>query len=74
MSKGVKSDLDLSFAKVDLEDARLLLSKAQNDLDAAFAQLSNLLGLRESRAYHLVKEPIPPGSRDSTWPTSSSRP
>ncbi len=60
VSKGVKSDLDLSFAKVNLEDARLLLSKAQNDLDAAFAQLSNLLGLRESRAYHLVEEPMPP--------------
>src|SRR5689334_20335823 len=44
-SNKLRSDLDLSFAKVNFEDAQLLLSKAQNDLDAAFAQLSSLLGL-----------------------------
>jgi outer membrane protein len=55
----LKSDLDVSFARVNVEDARLLVSKAQNDLDAAFAQLSNLLGLRESQRYHLVEEPLP---------------
>src|ERR1039457_3857223 len=31
----MKSELDLSFAKVNLEDGKLLLSKAQNDLQAA---------------------------------------
>jgi outer membrane protein len=55
----LKSDLDVSFARVNVEDARLLLSKAQNDLDAAFAQLSDLLGLREAQRYRLVEEPLP---------------
>lgn len=55
----LRSDLDVSFAKVNLEDARLLLSKAQNDLDAAFTQLSALMGLREPKSYRLAEEPPP---------------
>ena len=60
-SNKLRSELDVSFAKVNVEDARLLLVKAQNDLDAGFAQLSNLLGLRQSKAYNLIEEPLPPG-------------
>jgi len=45
---------------VNVEEAQLLLSKAQNDLNASFAQLSNLLGLRDSKQYHLIDEPLPP--------------
>ena len=56
----MKSELDLSFAKVNLEGGKLLLSKAQNDLQAAFAQLANLMALREPRTYRLVEEPLPP--------------
>ncbi len=55
----LRSDLDVSFARVDLEDAKLILSKAQNDLQAAFAQLSNLLGERNSRNFQLAEEPLP---------------
>jgi len=56
----LRSDLDVSFARVNFEDGRLLLSKAQNDLQAAFAQLANLMGLRESKSYRLVEQPMPP--------------
>jgi outer membrane protein len=56
----LRSDLDLSFARVNVDDARLLLSKAQNDLQAAFTQLSTLLGLREAKNYRLLEEPLPP--------------
>ena len=59
-SNKLRSDLDLSFAKVNFADAELLQSKAQNDLDAAFAQLSSLLGLNQTRTYQLVEEPLPP--------------
>jgi outer membrane protein len=59
-SNKLRSDLDVSFARVNLEDARLLLSKAQNDLDASFAQLSNLLGLREPKSYHVAEQSLPP--------------
>ena len=58
-SKSLRSDLDVSFAKVNLEDARLLLSKAQNDLDAAFTQLTALMGQREEQAYRLAEQPMP---------------
>src|SRR5664280_2093761 len=56
----IKSELDLSFARVNLEDGKLLLSKAQNDLQSAFAQLANLMALREPKTYRLVEEPLPP--------------
>ncbi len=55
----IRSELDASFAKVNLQDAQLLLIRAQNDLEAAFAQLSNLLGLRESKSFQLIEEPLP---------------
>lgn len=58
-SHNLSSELDVSFARVNLEDARLLLSKAQNDLEAGFARLSNLLGLREPKTFRLVEEPLP---------------
>ena len=55
----LRSELDVSFARVNLEDARLLLSKAQNDLQGGFAQLSALMGLREPVDYRLVEEQLP---------------
>src|SRR5579864_6570079 len=55
----LRSELDVSFARVNVEDARLLLSKSQNDLQAGFAQLSTLMGLREPMDYRLVEEPLP---------------
>ena len=56
----LRSDLDVSFAKVNVDDAQLLLSKAQNDVQAEFARLANLMGLREPTTYRLVEEPPPP--------------
>jgi len=55
----LRSDLDVSFARVNVADADLLLSKAQNDLQAAFAQLANLLGVREPQNYRLAEQPLP---------------
>ncbi len=59
-SNKIRSDLDVSFARVNVEEAQLLLSKAQSDLDAAFAQISALLGERNSTNYALAEEPLPP--------------
>jgi outer membrane protein len=58
-SNKLRSELDVSFAAVNVEDARLLLSKARNDLDAAFAELSDLMGARQAGSYRLVEEPEP---------------
>src|SRR6185295_16681729 len=41
----LKSQLDVSFANVNLSDAKLLLSTAQNEVQEAFSDLSNAMGL-----------------------------
>jgi outer membrane protein len=58
-SNKLRSDLDVSFARVNVEDAKLLLSKSQGDLQAAFAQLTALMDVREPGHYRLVEEPLP---------------
>jgi outer membrane protein len=63
-SNKLKSELDMSFAQVALEEGRLLLLKAQNDQDAALASLSTALGYREFRSFQLV-ETSPPASADT---------
>ena len=55
----LKSELDLSFAGVTLEEGKLLLAKARNDLKAASVALSNILGYREQQDFRLVEEPMP---------------
>ena len=55
----LRSDLDVSFAKVNLDEGKLLLSKARNDVQAAFTQISTLMGLRQPQIYRLVDEPTP---------------
>lgn len=58
-SNKLRSDLDVSFAAVNVGEAKLLLSRSENDLQAAFAGLAAVMGLRESIVYHLVEQPIP---------------
>jgi outer membrane protein len=53
----MRSELDVSFARVNLEDARLLASKAKNDEQAALTQLSTLMGLSEPGAFTLAENP-----------------
>jgi outer membrane protein len=64
----LRSELDLSFSQVAYEEGNLLVAKAQNDLEEAFAVLSMLLGDREKRAYRLIEEPV---SITATVDTSS---
>jgi outer membrane protein len=54
-SNKLRSELDVSFARVATGEARLLVQKAQNDADAAMASLSATLGFRETRNYQLVE-------------------
>ena len=53
----IKSGLDLSFANVDLAQARLLLLEAQNDLDTSYADLSTALGYLDEQTFELTEEP-----------------
>jgi len=50
----LRSQLDVSFAEVQLQQARLLLETAQNNADAAMATLSTALGYREFHPFQLV--------------------
>jgi len=56
----LKSGLDVSFARVNLSEAQLLLLQARNDQAAAFAALAAALGQPDAPAYALVDEPLPP--------------
>jgi len=53
----LRSGLDLSFANVNLSQARMLLVQAQNDLQAAFAALSEALGMSKAQQFDLVEPP-----------------
>jgi len=56
----LKSELDVSFANVNLAEAKLLLIGAQDNLDKSFAELSRALGLQQEQSYTLMEEPLPP--------------
>jgi outer membrane protein len=58
-ASGLKSGLDLSFAKVNLSEGRLLLVQAQNDVQAAFTRLSAAMGSQQPIEYQLADEPLP---------------
>ncbi len=56
----LKSNLDLSFALVNLAQAKLLLVTTQNNISKAFAQLTRALGSDSQQSYALQEEPAPP--------------
>jgi outer membrane protein len=56
----LKSQLDVSFANVDLAQAQLLLIRAQNDLQASYAELTRALGFADPRTYNLTEQGQPP--------------
>jgi len=55
-SSKLKSDLDLSFAQVNLSQAKLLQLDARNNLDAAIAALSAVLGYEKQMNFQLVDD------------------
>lgn len=55
----LKSTLDLSFADVNLSQAKLLLLDAQNNVDSTMAALDAVLGLDRPVTYELVEDSAP---------------
>jgi len=55
----LKSTLDVSFANVNLAEARLLLSQADNELKNAETELATAMGLPNQRAFDLAEEAMP---------------
>jgi len=58
-ASGLKSALDLSFARVNLSEAQLLLLQARNDVEASYATLSAALGVPRAGMYELTDEGLP---------------
>uniref|UniRef100_A0A7V4XU56 TolC family protein n=1 Tax=Acidobacterium capsulatum TaxID=33075 RepID=A0A7V4XU56_9BACT len=65
----LRSTLDLSFAQVNLSEAKLMELDAENNAAASMAQLDAILGLDHSVEYQLVEDhataPAPPVDLDS---------
>jgi outer membrane protein len=52
----LKSDLDLSFARVDLARGKLLLLEARNNYQTSLASLSAILGYPDQQEFSLIEE------------------
>ncbi len=58
---GLKSQLDASFAEVNVSQARLLLVRAQDAVQQAQAELGRAIGSDQPANYQLAEEPVPAG-------------
>ncbi len=56
----LRSQVDVSFAEVNLADAKLMLLRAQNRLESAYAGLAQTLGTQQLTHYQLTDQPLPP--------------
>jgi len=54
----LRSTLDLSFSRVNLADAEILLNRARNEQGAAEAELTAALGLREPPSFQIDERPL----------------
>jgi outer membrane protein len=65
----LKSNLDLSFAEVNLSQAKLLQLDAQNNVDSTIAALAAVLGFDQAMIFELsdesVQPPAPPTDLDA---------
>ncbi len=57
----IKSQLDVSFADVNVSEAKLLLLRARDAVQAARAELGRATGADRPTTDQLVDEPLPPG-------------
>jgi outer membrane protein len=74
----LRSQLDVSFANVNLADAKLLLSQATNDSRAAESTLAALLGMPPETTFQLAEEttlnPVPDSADDLLKQALQDRP
>ena len=57
----LKSQLDVSFAEVNVSQAKLLLVRAQDNVQQALAELGRAIGSDQPANYQLADEPLPSG-------------
>ncbi len=74
----LRTALDVSFAEVNLSQAKLLLLQAQDQVQEAFAELTRAIGSQDAATYQLADESLPPSpparSEDLVAQAISSRP
>lgn len=56
----LKSQLDVTFADVNVSEAKLLLLRAQDSVQQAYAELARAMGSEQPSNYQLTDEPLPP--------------
>ncbi len=56
----LSSQLDVSFADVNVSEAKLLLLRAQDAVQGALAELGRAIGSDQPANYQLSDEPLPP--------------
>jgi outer membrane protein len=64
----LRSQLDVSFAGVNLAQAQLLLIQSQNEVQAAYAEMTRALGQEQTATYELMEQPLPPSPPESVEP------
>lgn len=57
----LRSQLDVSFADVNVSEAKLLLLRAQDGVQGALAELGRAMGSDQPANYQLADEPLPAG-------------
>jgi outer membrane protein len=62
----LKSQLDVSFADVNVSEAKLLLLRAQDAVQQANAELGRAMGSDQPANYQLAEEPLPAGPPATT--------
>jgi outer membrane protein len=68
-ASSMKSTLDVTFARVNLSDAKLLQVQAYNDLKSTAAQLATLMGQPNETVFTLDEAPMPDGMLDPVTST-----
>jgi outer membrane protein len=71
MKNQLKSELDASFAEVSYQEALLLESTAQNDLQSSYASLAALLGQPRTASFRLAGPPAPGSLPETVGPLMS---
>jgi outer membrane protein len=59
-NNNLRSQLDVSFAAVNVSEAKLMLIRAQSSLDGAYAELARTLGVDQVIRYQIQQEAMPP--------------
>jgi len=63
-NNNLRSQLDVSFADVNVSEAKLLLLRAQDEVQSSLADLTRAMGADQQMNYQLVDEPLPQGPPD----------